>query len=121
MTIIFWALQIGIAFFCVSGAVWRLMNFEAASKDVPSIGALPRSVWTLSAVIEIVGGLVLALGLFVAAIGAWVSLAATILAIEFGLLTLLHLRYFVFKIDATNPAIWTFVLAVLSAVVAYCR
>ncbi len=117
MTYLVWLLRLAVAFFCFSGAIWRIKNFDTAAKDVASVGALSRGTWTAIGVFEIVFGLMLVVPTGWLGITSLVGLAATGLAIEMGLLTLLHVRHFGFSPKATNPGTWTFVLCLLSVVI----
>ncbi len=120
MNIILWILQILVLFVCGSGALWRVANYAKEAQEVASVRALSRGVWTMIAAVEIV----CVLGLVVPGFfGAWtiVGAFAAVLAVEQLILTALHARYFGLRVAATNPALWTLVLSVLSAFIAWGR
>ncbi len=120
MNIILWILQFLVAFFCGSGAVWRVANYAKDARDIASVRALPRGAWVAIAVAELaaVTGLVVP-GFFGAS--AVVGAFAAALAVEQLLLTALHARHFGLRMAATNPAIWTLTLSALSAFIAWGR
>jgi hypothetical protein len=119
MNILLWVLQVVVALFCVMGAVWRFTNFEQIAK-MPSVKVLPKGAWSLINIYEIVCGLGLILPAFFQKPNL-IFLSAAALVVEMALLSALHVSYFGLKLKATNPATWTIVLAILSAIVAYGR
>ncbi|RZA23110.1 MAG: hypothetical protein EOP10_13620 [Proteobacteria bacterium] len=121
MNILLWILQAVVAFFCLSGAGWRIANFAQASQDVPSIGALSYGTWIAIGVFEIVCALLLVLPRAFHFKPILTAFAASGLAVEMLLVTLLHARYFGASLQASNPGVWTFGLAILSAFIAYGR
>lgn len=121
MNILLWILQTLIALFCIMGALWRFSNYEQAAKEIASIKALSHGMWNAIGVFEIV----CAMGLILP--GAFemkpilTPIAAVCLTVEMLLITGLHARFFGFQLKPTNPALWTILLAALSAFVAYGR
>lgn len=121
MNILLWALQVVIAFFCFSGAGWRFANYEQAAKDVPSMAALSHGMWNAIGIFEIICAVCLIIP------GAFnfkpmiTPVAAALLAVELLLISGLHIKYFGFQMTATNPAVWSGMLCILSAVVAFGR
>ena len=82
MNILLWVLQGIAAILYGSSGVMKVFMFEKISHDVPSFGALPRNVWKLLGILELVCvvGLI-APGVFHRHI--WLTaLAAAILAVE---------------------------------------
>src|SRR5271170_1396417 len=54
MNILLWVLQVLAAvLFAVSG-VMKVFMFDKVSQDVPSFGALPRKVWMILGIVELV-------------------------------------------------------------------
>jgi hypothetical protein len=121
MNILLWILQAVVALYCFAGAAWRFTNFEEAAKTVASLGALPQGLWNIIGLFEIV----CALGLLLPGIlrrGKDLTVAAAAgLAVEMLLVSGVHLRYFGLDPSPRNPAMWTLMLAALSAFVAYGR
>ena len=121
MNILLWVLQILIAVFCIMGAAWRFSNYEQAAKDIASMKALSFGMWNAIGVFEIVCALGLILPGAFNMMPILTPIAAVCLTVEMLLVTGLHARYFGFQLKPTNPAIWTIMLAALSAFVAYGR
>lgn len=121
MNIFLWILQIVIALFCGVGSGWRFFNYETQAKDLPSLAALSHGTWNLIGAFEILCALGLVLpGLlgWKPGITAWVAL---LLAVEMLLVTGLHVKHSGLAFQATNPAVWSFGLALAAGVVAYGR
>ena len=82
MNLSLWVLQILAALLYGASGIMKVFLFEKVSHDVPSFGALPRKVWTMLGILE----LVCALGLIVPAALHWhpalTILAAALLAVE---------------------------------------
>lgn len=121
MNIIMWMIQIILALFCVSGSVWRFLNYEQAAKDIASMGALPYGIWNVIGAFEIVCAFGLILPQIFGFKSTYVGLVAMALAIELLLISGLHIKYFGFQLMATNPAVWSLSLCLLAAFVAYSR
>ncbi len=121
MNIVLWGLQIIIAFFCISGSVWRFFNYEEASKDVASMKALSYGMWNAIGAFEIICALGLILPGLLRLKPSYMGVAAAALAIEMLLISGLHIKYFGFQFKATNPAAWSFSLFVMAGIVAYGR
>ncbi len=89
MNIILWVLQVALAIHTAIGAFWKFSN---STEMVPSLKAMPNSVWMSLIGIE----LLCAAGLVLPAInrqwGMLVPLAAIVIALEMVLFTILHLR-----------------------------
>jgi hypothetical protein len=121
VNIFLWILQIGIAVFCGAGAVWRFFNYAAAAQDVPSMAALSRATWNIIGVFEVVCALGLVLPGLLGMKPGLTPIAASLLAVEMLLITVLHAKYFGLTFQATNPAIWSLGLSLAAAFVAYGR
>ncbi len=120
MNILLWVLQILVAAVCTMGAVWRFFNYDQA-KDIASLQALPYGMWAAIGAFEIVCSLGLILpGLFKVKPGL-TPIAAVCLTVELLLVSGLHVHFFGFQLSPANPAMWTIILSVLAALVAYGR
>jgi hypothetical protein len=121
MNILLWVLQFFVAVYCAMGAVWRFLNYEQAASQIASIKALSSGMWNVIGLFEIVCALALILpgAFYVKPI--LTPIAAACLAVELLLISGLHVHYFGFKLQPTNPAMWTIALAILSAFIAYGR
>ena len=121
MNILFWVLQVIIAFFCIAGAMWRFKNFDKAAQGVPSIRALSRRTWNAINAFEII----CSVGLIVPMALGWMPvltpIAATLLAAEHFAMTGWHMKFFGFKFRAANPAAWSVSLGAASALLAVGR
>lgn len=121
MNILLWVLQVVIAIFCFMGAAWRFSNYEQAAKDVPSMAALSHGMWNAIGAFEILCAIALIVPAILKIKPILTPIAATLLAVELLLVTGLHVKYFGFQMQATNPAMWSGMLCLLSAFIAYGR
>ena len=116
MNIVLWVLQILGALVYGASGVMKVFMFDKVSGDVPSFGALPRKVWMVLGVVE----LVCTIGLIVPAALHWhpmlTVVAAAVLAIESLVFIGVHVRY-----REIAPIIMSAVLGLLMAFVAYGR
>jgi uncharacterized membrane protein YphA (DoxX/SURF4 family) len=82
MNILLWVLQTLAALLYASSGVMKVFMFDKVSQDVPSFGALPRKVWMMLGILE----LVCVVGLIVPDTLHWhpllTILAAAVLAVE---------------------------------------
>jgi len=116
MNILLWVLQVLAAvLFAVSG-VMKVFMFDKVSQDVPSFGALPRKVWMILGIVE----LVCTVGLIIPDAFHWqprlTILAATVLTVESCVFVWVHVKY-----REVAPTIMSGVLGLLMAFVAYGR
>ncbi len=116
MNILLWVLQILGAFVYGASGVMKVFMFDKVSSDVQSFGALPRQVWTILGIIE----LVCTVGLIVPAALHWkpslTVVAATVLAFESLVFIWVHVQY-----REIPPIIMSGVLGLLMAFIAYGR
>ena len=116
MNILLWVLQIIAALLYGSSGVMKVFMFDKISGDVPSFGALPRGVWKLLGIVE----LVCTIGLIVPAALHWhptlTVIAAAILAVESLVFIGVHVKY-----RELTPIIMSAVLGLLMAFLAYGR
>lgn len=115
MNIFLWVLQGLLALHTAIGAVWKLSNSEQA---VPSLQAIPHSIWLALSALEIL----CAVGLVIPAINKrlaiWAPIAAACIAAEMLAFSGLHL----YSGDTNyQPMIYWLVVAVIAAFIAYCR
>jgi uncharacterized membrane protein YphA (DoxX/SURF4 family) len=116
MNMLLWVLQALAALVYGSSGFMKIFLFDKVSHDVSSFGALPRRVWTVLGVLE----LVCAIGLIIPAAFHWhpqlVVLAAAVLAIESLVFVWVHIKY-----RQPAPIIMSVVLGLVMAFVAYGR
>lgn len=120
MNILLWVIQVFVAFFCAFGAGWRLGNREAMMK-MPSFKALSLGMYYALSIYEIACSLGLILPGLLNMDPTYTPIAAFCLAVEQLVLTVVHMKFFGFKMKATNPGVWTLTFFVLSAFIAYGR
>jgi len=116
MNVLLWILQVVAALLYGSSGVMKVFMFDRISHDVPSFGALPRRVWMILGIVE----LVCAIGLIVPAAFHWQTVltivAAAVLAVESIVFVAVHVKY-----REVTPIILSGVLGLLMAFVAYGR
>ena len=121
MNIFLWFFQIVIAAFSIMGSIWRFLNYDQAALDVASVGALSKGTWNAIGAFEIVCAVGLILPGILKIKPNLTAIAAACLTVEMLLISALHVNYYGFQIQPTNPAMWTIMLSVLAAFVAYGR
>jgi uncharacterized membrane protein YphA (DoxX/SURF4 family) len=116
MNILLWVLQVLATLLYASSGIMKVFMFEKVSHDVPSFGALPRNVWTILGIVE----LVCTVALIVPDALHWqpllTVLAATVLAVESIVFVGVHVKY-----REVSPTIMSGVLGLLMAFIAYGR
>jgi hypothetical protein len=94
----------------------KVFLFDKVSQDVPSFGALPRRVWTILGIVE----LVCVVGLIVPDAFHWqpklTVAAATVLAVESLVFVWVHVKY-----REINSVVLSGVLGLLMVFIAYGR
>lgn len=121
MNILLWALQIIVAFFCVTGSTWRFFNYEQAANDIPSMKALSFGMWNAIGAFEIFCALGLILPGVLNLKPGLTSIVALGLALELLLVSALHVKFFGLQLQASNPAIWSLSLCAMAVFIAYGR
>ena len=116
MNLLLWIIQIlGALLYGISG-VMKVFLFDRISRDVPSFGALPRGVWMILGIVE----LVCAVGLVAPSALHWqpqlTVLAAVVLAIESLIFIGVHVKY-----REVAPVVMSAALGLLMIFVAYGR
>jgi uncharacterized membrane protein YphA (DoxX/SURF4 family) len=116
MNILLWVIQVLAALMYGASGVMKVFMFDKVTKDVPSFGALPRKVWMVLGIIE----LVCVIGLIVPSAlhsqPMLTAVAASVLAIESLLFIWVHVKY-----REIPPIIMSAVLGLLMVFVAYGR
>lgn len=116
MNILLWVLQGLAALLYTMSGVMKVFLFDKVSGDVPSFGALPKPVWNVLGVVE----LVCVLGLIVPGVAGsqgWITpLAAAVLAAESVIFVGVHVRY-----KEVGAIVMCVVLGLMMAFVAYGR
>lgn len=113
MNVLLWVLQALAALLYASSGVMKVFMFDKVSHDVPSFGALPRNVWAMLGVLE----LVCTVGLIVPDAVHWMPVltivAAAVLAVESLVFIGVHVKY-----RETAPTIMSAVLGLLMVFIA---
>lgn len=116
MNILLWVLQILAALVFGASGIMKAFMFEKISKEDPSFGALPREVWAVLGILE----LVCVVGLIVPSAFRWMPMltvvAAAVLAGETLVFIGVHIKYF-----SIPPIIMSAVLGLLMAFIVYGR
>jgi len=119
MNILLWVLQIALALLYFAGGAYKVFKFDDLA-NAPFYGALPRGGWSALGILEMVGAVLLV----VPAAAKWMPgltpLAAAVLALESLALAALYARYSL-AVTAANPMVWSLVMGLLAAFVAYGR
>ncbi len=117
MNVLLWVLQGTLALLNLFGGAYKAFKFDELATHMR---ALSRGGWRALGVLE----MVCAILLVVPAAATWMPvltpLAAAALALENLALSGLYARYSL-KLAATNPLVWSVVMGLLAAVVAYGR
>jgi hypothetical protein len=117
MNILLWILQIALAFLYLSGGAYKVFKFDELATQMR---ALPRGGWRVLGMLEIAGGVLL----IVPGAANWMPsltpLAAVVLALETMGLSGVYARYSL-RLSAANPLVWSVVMGLLVAFVAYGR
>ena len=115
MSILLWTLQIALALHTLIGAVWKLSNAE---RTVPSLSAIPHSVWLALSGIEMLCTLGLVVALFSKPLAVLAPIAAILIAAEMLLFCGVHLRS---GANDYGPMAYWLVVAIICAFLAYAR
>lgn len=90
MHILFWIFQVLLAAHTAMGAVWKFSH--SPEQTMPSLKAIPQSVWLVMAGIELLCGIALLLPALNKRLGKAVPIAALYIAAEMLLFTGLHMQ-----------------------------
>jgi len=118
MNILLWILQAALAFLCLAGGAYKVFQTDELAKHmrVPSRGG-----WRALGVLEVVCGVLLILPGVTKWTPVLTPLAATVLALEALVLSVLFGRRYSLKLVATNPLVWSAGMGLAAAFVAYGR
>src|SRR2546422_10671484 len=117
MNIILWVLQVALALLYLSGGAYKAFKFDELATHMR---ALPRGGWRALGVLEMLGAVLLIVPVAANWMPVLTPLAATALALETLALAGLYARYSL-KLTLTNPLVWSVVMGLLAAFVAYGR
>lgn len=115
MNIFLWILQVLLALHTAIGAGWKIVNSEAS---IPTLSALPHSVWLLLIPLELLCAIGLVIPALVPALGWMVPLAAIAVAVEMLMFSGLHLRA---GAEESGPMFYWLGVAAVCAVIALGR
>lgn len=115
MNILLWVLQILLALHTAVGAIWKFSN---PAQAMPSLSAIPPSVWLGMSVFELLCSLALILPAFNKSLAILAPVAAACIGVEMLLFTALH----IYSGSADyGPVMYWLVVAVICAFVTYGR
>src|SRR5262249_25253553 len=117
MNILLWVLQAGLAFLYFAGGAYKVMQYD---KIATQMGALGRGGTVAAGVIEMVGAVLLIVPAAMKWMPALTPLAAAALSVESLALSVMYARQSL-ELALTNPLVWSAVMTVLTAFVAYGR
>ncbi|PYE87343.1 DoxX family protein [Phyllobacterium leguminum] len=115
MNILLWVLQVLLALHTATGAVWKFSN---PAQTMPSLSAIPPSVWLGMSIIELFCALGLVLPIFYKPLAFLVPLAAIVIAAEMLAFCGLHIAS---GDKSYGPMIYWLVVAAVCAFIAYGR
>ncbi len=117
MNAFLWVLQVVLALLYVAGGAYKTFMFDELARQM---GALSRGGWRTLGVIEMLCGLLLVIPAAARWMPVLTPLAAAALAVETLILAGLYARYSL-KLTVANPLVWSVVMGLLVAFVAYGR
>lgn len=117
MNVLLWILQVVLAFMYLSGGAYKLFKFEELASQMQ---LLPHLGWRLLGALEMAGGILLIVPTATKWMPLLTPLAALVLTLETLFLSGVYARYSL-KLVAENPLVWSAVMGVLVAFVAYGR
>ena len=119
MNALLWILQIALALLCLAGGAYKVFMFDQVANEM-WYSALPRSGWGALGVFEMVCGILLIVPTAARWMPVLTPFAAAALAVETLALTGLYAKYSL-KLTAANPLVWSLVMGLTAAFVAYGR
>jgi hypothetical protein len=117
MNILLWILQIVLALLCLSGGAYKAFKFDELANQMR---ALSHGAWRTLGVLEMVCGILLVVPAATHWMPILTPLAAAALTLECLFLAGVYARYSR-KLTAANPLVWSVVMALMAAFVAYGR
>jgi hypothetical protein len=119
MNILLWVLQVALAVLCLAGGAYKVFKFDELA-NTAFYGALSRGGWSALGMFEMLCAVLLVVPAAVKWMPVLTPLAAAALAMETMALAGLYARYSL-KLTASNPLVWSVVMGLLAAFVAYGR
>lgn len=116
MNIFLWALQIALAFLCISGGVFQIFKIEELRKGVAAMRALPRGLWAFLGAFGCVAGLGLILPSALHVLPILTPIAAAAVAAQSVLITAFYIYY-----GDRSPRSYSAMMAVMAVFVSYGR
>ncbi|MGM8228980.1 DoxX family protein [Cellvibrio sp. ARAG 10.3] len=116
MNIFLWVLQVLLALHTIMGAVWKFSH--SAEQTMPSLKAIPTSLWQTLGGLELVIALCLILPAFYKPLVVLVPIAAICIAIEMLLFCGLHIAS---GDNSYHAIVYWLVVAAICAFIAYGR
>lgn len=117
MTILLWVFQAVLGLLYLAGGYYKAFQFEELANQ---FAAIPRGGWRALGGLEMLGAVLL----IVPAATKWMPVltpvAAAVLALETLVISGVYARYSL-KLTAGNPLVWSIVMLLLVAFVAYGR
>lgn len=117
MNILLWILQAALAFLYISGGAYKTFKFDELAGQMD---ALSRGAWGALGVFEMVGAVLLIVPAALKWMPVLTPATAAVLALETLAISALYARYSL-KVTASNPLMWSLVMCLLAAFVAYGR
>jgi DoxX-like protein len=117
MNVLLWVLQVALALLYLAGGSYKVFKFDELANHMR---ALSRGGWRALGVVEMLGAVLLVLPAAANWMPVLTPLAAAALTLETLALAGLYARYSL-KLTATNPLVWSVVMGLLAAFVAYGR
>jgi DoxX-like family len=117
MNILLWVLQGVLALLLLSGGAYKTFSFAELASQMT---ALPHGGWRALGVLEMVGAVLLIVPAATKWMPALTPLAAAVLALEALALAGVYAQYSL-QPTASNPLVWSVVMALFAGFVAYGR
>lgn len=116
MNILLWILQVLIAVHTGVGAIWKFS--KTPEETMPSLKAIPSSVWMGMSILEILIALALILPAFNKSFGKFASIAAILIIIEMLAFSVLHIS----SGDSNyGPILYWLIIALICGLITYGR
>jgi ABC-type polysaccharide/polyol phosphate export permease len=116
MNILLWVLQVALAWLCIAGGAYQIFKLDELKKNVASMRALPRGLWTFLGAFGCVAGLGLLLPGATGIFPFLTAYAAAAMAAHSLLVSSLYVYY-----RDTSPLVFSAAMAVLAAFISYAR
>ena len=117
MNTVLWILQVLLAFLYLSGGAYKFFSFDQLASQMT---VLSRGGWRALGVIEVLCGVLLVVPAATKWMPILTPMAAAVLTLETLALAAIYGQYSL-KVAATNPLVWSVVMGVGVAFVAYGR